>query len=166
MHGQAQLYSALVTLVVLALIVRRTLGTQTVRVWALIAVPVLVLVVAGMVLAATPPKSALGVFIIVCGAIPGAALGYARGRHSKVSLGPRPGTLVVQGNVVLVAILVAAFAVRFVVRVTLGTGGTLGLALSDALVVFATASVAVARGMLYLAWRKLTPVRAEIARVS
>jgi hypothetical protein len=161
-HGQSQLYSALATLVVLALIVRRTLGTQTVRVWALVAVPVLVLVVAAMVLAATPPKDPLGFCVIVLGIVAGAALGYARGRHSKVTLGPRPGTLVVQGNVVLVAILVAAFAVRFVVR----AGGTLGLALSDALIVFATASVAVARGMLFFAWRRLTTGGGETVRVS
>ncbi len=166
MHGQSQLYSALATLVVLALIVRRTLGTQTVRVWALVAVPVLVLVVAAMVLAATPPKDPLGFCVIVLGIVAGAALGYARGRHSKVTLGPRPGTLVVQGNVVLVAILVAAFAVRFVVRATLGAGGTLGLALSDALIVFATASVAVARGMLFFAWRRLTTGGGETVRVS
>lgn len=166
MHGQAQLYSALATLVVLALIVRRTLRTQTVRVWALVAVPALLFVVACLVVGATPPRTAPGIIVIVIGALAGAAVGYARGRHSKVTLGPRPGTLVVQGNVALVAILVAAFALRFVVRQTLGPNGPLSLALSDAFVVFATVSVAVARGMLYFAWRRLVDVKRGIARVS
>jgi hypothetical protein len=165
-HGQAQLYPAVITLVVLALIVRRTLRTQTVRVWALVAVPALISVVAATVVAATPPKSALGVLIIAGGALAGALLGYVRGRHTSVTLGPRPGTLVVQGNVVLVAILVAAFAVRFVVRLTLGTTGPLSLVLSDAFVVFAAASVAVARGMLFFAWRRMSVVTSGIARVS
>ncbi len=146
MHAQAQLYPALITLVVLALIVRRTLRTQTVRVWALIAVPALLLIAAG--------------------ALAGAGLGYARGRHSTVTRGPSPGTLVVQGSPLLATILVAAFGLRFIARMTLGTTGPLGLALSDAFVVFAAASVAVARGMLFFAWRRLSAMGTGIARVS
>jgi hypothetical protein len=149
-------YAGLATLVVLALIVRRTLTTQTVRVWALVATPLLLFVIACLVVAATPPRTLTGMVVIVVGALAGAALGYVRGRHSEVKLGPRPGTLTVQGNVVLVAILVAAFALRFIVRLTLGTHGPLSLALSDAFVVFAVASVAVARGMLFVRWRRLT----------
>jgi len=155
MHGQAQLYTGLATLVVLALIVRRTLSTQTVRVWALIVTPLLLLILACLAVAATPPASPLGVFVIGAGAIAGAALGYARGVHSKVTLGPRPGTLVVQGNAVLVAILIAAVVVRFIVRASVGSRGPLSLALSDAFLVFGTGSVAVARGMLFFAWRRL-----------
>jgi hypothetical protein len=166
MHDGSQLTSGLVGLAVLALIVFRTLRTQTVRVWALIATPVLLLGVACMAVAATPPKSAVGVLVIAIGVIAGAALGYARGIHSNVRLGPRPGTLVVQGNLVLVGILVAAVAVRFIVRAALGTRGPLSLALSDALLLFAAASVAVARGILFFTWRRLSGAERAPARES
>jgi hypothetical protein len=153
-----QLITGLIALAILALIVRRTLRTQTVRVWALIAVPLLLIAAAVSVVAATPPTSPAGAAAIVAGALAGAALGYARGFHSTVKLGARPGTLIVQGNVLLVVILVAAFSVRFAVRAFASAGGP-GLALSDAFVVFAAASVAVARAMLFFAWRRLIAVR-------
>jgi hypothetical protein len=155
MHDQAGLYSGLATLVVLGLIVRRTLTTQTVRVWALVVVPVIVLVAAARLVAVTPPTDLTGYGLLALGALAGAALGYARGMHTKAQLGPRPGTLVVQGSVVLVVILVAAFALRFAMRALVGTQGPLGVALSDGLLVFAAVSVAVARGMLLFAWRRL-----------
>lgn len=166
MHAQAQLYSGLATLVVLALIVRRTLRTQTVRIWTLVAVPILLLIVACTVVAATPPTSVRGIVVIAIGALAGAGLGYTRGLHSKVTLGPKPRTLVVQGNVALVVILIAAFALRFVVRTTVGSSGPLSLAFSDAFVVFAAVSVAVARGMLFFTWRRLAGTDRSSARAS
>jgi hypothetical protein len=149
-----QLITGLITLALVALVIRRTLRTQTVRVWALVAVPLLLIAVAVSVVAATPPTSPAGAAVIAAGALAGAALGYARGLHSTVKLGARPGTLIVQGNVLLAVILVAAFGLRFGVR-AFASGGGPGLALSDAFVVFAAASVAVARAMLFFAWRRL-----------
>lgn len=165
-HGGAQLFNGLITLVILVLIVRRTLTTQTVRVWALIAVPLIVLAAAASFVVATPPSSAMGDLALVIGALAGAALGYARGIHTKAALGPRPGTLVVQGNVVLVAILVAAFAARFVLRTVTAAHGPLSVALSDAFLVFAAFSVAVARGMLVIAWRQLTRAKSTLTSVA
>ncbi|GAC1583727.1 MAG: hypothetical protein NVS3B28_03680 [Candidatus Velthaea sp.] len=155
MSAQTQTYGLLVALFVLALIIRRTLTTQTVRVWALVVVPLLIAFVALTVISATPPSSVLGVAAIVLAAIAGAALGYARGIHSKVELGPKPGTLIVQGNVLLVLILVAAFAVRYAVRSYVGAAGPAGILVSDAFIVFAAASVGVARAMLFFTWRRL-----------
>ena len=88
-------------------------------------------------------------------ALAGAALGYARGIHSKVELGSKPGTLTVQGNVLLVVILVVAFIVRYAVRTYVGAAGPTGILVSDTFIVFAAASVAVARAMLFVSWRRL-----------
>jgi len=159
-QGHPQLITGLIALAIVALVVRRTLRTQTVRVWALVAVPLLLIAVAVSVVVATPPTSPAGALVIAAGALAGAALGYARGVHSTVKLGARPGTLTVEGNVLLVVILVASFGLRFSVR-AFAAGGSPGLALSDAFVVFAAASVAVARAMLFFTWRRLIAGRAS-----
>jgi hypothetical protein len=151
-----QLYAGLAALVAAGLIVRRTLRPQTIRVYALIAAPVLLFIVACLIVAATPPASPLGVFLLAAGALAGVALGYVRAVHSQVDLGPKPGTIVVAGNGVLVAILLGAFAVRMFGRAMFGNHGALSLAITDAFLLFALASVAVARGMLFFTWRRLT----------
>jgi hypothetical protein len=156
MHSQSQLYTGVAALVAAAFVVRRTLRPQTVRVWGLIAAPVLLFIVACAIVVHAPPTSAIGVGIIATGAIGGAALGYARALHSRVTLGPRPGTLVVAGNGILVAILLAAFAARLLIRAASGNAGSLSLALSDAFLIFGVTSVGVARGMLFFTWRRLT----------
>ena len=157
-----QIVTGLITLAVLGLIVRRTLQTQTVRVWALVAVPLVLVVVAVGAVVAVPPASAAAAATIAAGAVTGAAIGYARGIHSTVKLGPRPGTLVIQGNVFLVIILVAAFAGRLLVRTFVGNTG-MGTALADTFIVLAAVSVAVARGMLYFTWRRLVAAGRAVA---
>ncbi len=156
-HAQSQLYTGIGVLVAAVFLVRRTLRPQTVRIWALIVIPVILFGFAVLVLWHSPPPSPLGFAILVAGAVLGAGLGYARAFHSKVSLGAAPGTLVVEGNGVLVAILLGAFAARTIVRALAGaSGGGLSLAISDAFLIFAVASVAVGRGMLFFIWRRLT----------
>jgi hypothetical protein len=150
---QAELTSFLITLVVLFFLVRRMLGRQTVRVWALIAYPIVILVFASIIVAATKVTT-FTIIASIIGAALGAALGYARGVHSTVELGPRPGTIVVQGNVLLAVIFVGAFILRFAVRQFLGTQTT-SFALTDAFLFFAAASVGVARAMMYFTWRRL-----------
>ena len=157
-----QVVTGLITLAVLGLIARRTLRTQTVRVWALVAVPLVLVIIAIGTVVALPPVSLAAAATLALSALAGAALGYARGKHSTVRLGPRPGTLVVQGNVFLVVILVAAFAGRLLVRTVAGQT-ELGMALSDAFIVLAAVSVSVARGMLYVAWRRLVAARRAAA---
>jgi hypothetical protein len=131
-------------------------------VWTLVVIPLFILSAAAVFVSATPPTSTIGYLTLAVGAVAGAGLGYVRGIHTRATLGPRPATLVVQGNIVLVVILVAAFAARFVVRVAVGAHGPLGTALSDAFLVFAAVSVAVARGMLLVKWRQLDGARRAI----
>jgi hypothetical protein len=151
-----QLITGIAALVFAVVLVRRTLRPQLVRTWALIATPVVVVLLALLVIWHSPPQSFVEVLILVAGGVAGVGLGYARGIHSKVKLGPEPGTLIVEGNGLLVAILLGAYALRMIVRAVFGTSGSLGLAVSDGFLVFAVASVGVARGMLYLIWRRLT----------
>jgi hypothetical protein len=160
---QQQLVTAAVTLLAVVLIVRRTLVTQTMRVWALFAVPVIILVLMCFVISQTP-MTGTAVLAIVIGAIAGGILGYLRGVHSDVKLGPRPGTLVVKGSVVLVAIILGAFAIRFGLRMYFASDPLTVAAVGDGVLAFAVGSVIVARTMLYLTYRRL--LRGSTATVS
>jgi hypothetical protein len=160
-QSQQTLSTILFTLIALVFVVRRTLTTQTMRVWALALIPALIIVLAIFATTAQQftqsarPFNAVDIIILCLSALAGAVLGYFRGLHSEVKLGPRPGTIVVRGSVVLVIILVAAFAVRFLVRYIFSHDAQLGIVVSDAAIIFAAASVAVGRGMLYVAYRRL-----------
>ena len=165
MHGSSQVTNGIVALVGAAVIVFRTLRPQTMRVWALVVVPLVLLVFAAVTVAATPPASMFAAVIIAGGALCGVGLGYARGIHSRVVLGPRPGTLTVSGNALLVAILLGALGVRLFARAQIGTSGPLTLAFSDAVLVFAVLSVGVARAMLFLRWRRLTATGSAVPRL-
>jgi hypothetical protein len=160
-QSQQLLPTILVTLLALVFVVRRTLTTQTMRVWALALIPALIIVLAIFSTAAQQftrfarPFTFVDIIILVLSAAAGCVLGYFRGLHSEVKLGPRPGTIVVKGSLVLVIILVAAFAVRFLVRYIFSSDEQLGIVVSDAAIIFAAGSVAVGRGMLFVAYRRL-----------
>jgi len=155
-ESQQQLLTGIAALVAAVFLVRRTIRPQTIRVYALVAAPVLLFIVACLVIATTPPLTVLGFAVVAGGVLAGAVFGFLRARHSRVELGPQPGTIVVAGNGILVAVLLAAFAVRTIARTAFGTHGPLGLAVTDAFLLFAVASVGVSRGMLYVHWRKLS----------
>jgi hypothetical protein len=154
-------YGLIGAVIVLALIVRRTLTRQTIHVWSLIVFPLLLAVVAIGSIAATPVTvTAIGASIV--GALAGGGFGYLRGRHSRVEIGPRPGTIVVQGNIVLALVLVAAFAIRYAVMLS-GMHGPTRFAFSDAFIAFAAMSLIGARAMLFFAWRRLRETGAASA---
>ncbi len=163
MEPNSQIINGLTTLAVAGVIAFRTLRTQTVRVWALVAMPIIIFVGAIGYVASKPPTTALGDAIVVGGLLAGLALGYARGIHSRLKLGPRPGTVVVQGNLLLVAILIGAFALRFAVRSFVGAG-SLSLAVSDAFIILVAVSIGVARLMLFVKWRRLVAAGPAEAR--
>jgi len=151
-----QLVPILVALLAAGFLVRRALRPRTMPVYALVAAPVLLALLGCVVVAAAPPRTPLSAAIMVAGLALGAPLGYLRARHSQLQLGPERGTIVVSGNGVLVAIILVAFSARLIVRATLGSHGAVGIAISDAVLLFAVASVVVARGLLFLRWRRLS----------
>lgn len=149
--------------VAVALLLRRTLGTQRVHVPMLIVLPVLLVVVAVFFVFSTqslaqrvaPQGSSLALIAIAIGAVGGSALGYVRGRHSHVQLGPTPNTILVKGSALVIIVLLGALLLRFAIRAALPTDPAMALAVGDGTLVFAVFSVAVSRAMLFFAWRRL-----------
>jgi hypothetical protein len=150
---QQQLIQAVVYLVVIALFLRRTLTTQTMRVTVLPVVALLFVVIGGLGIAYTP-RSPYSVVAIAIGIVMGLVLGYLRGRHSHVTLGPRPGTIRVKSSPVLAAVIILALLVRVGIRYLFKNDPLTGYAISDGTIAFAVLSVAVARLMLFLAARR------------
>jgi hypothetical protein len=152
-----------VGVVAVALFLRRTIGTQRVQVPMLLIVPVLLVLLAVFYVFSTsalaarmaPVGSSLALVAIGIGAVAGSALGYLRGRHSHVQLGPKPNTILVKGSALLVVVLIGAFLLRFAIRAVLPTDPAMAIAVGDGTLVFAVFSVAVARAMLFFAWRRL-----------
>src|SRR5271154_1124006 len=113
-HSFSQLLPTIgIGIVAIALLLRRTIGTQRVHVPMLIVVPVLTIALAGFVVfspqalapGVAPQLSSLTLLSVAIGAVAGTVLGYLRGRHSHVQLGPTPYTILVKGSALIVVIL-------------------------------------------------------------
>lgn len=154
MSSSQTLTQAVIYLVIIALFLRRTLTTQTMRVVALPVIGILYVAIAAFAIFYTPKSSAEWIAIPV-GVVLGVVLGYLRGRHSTVTPGPRPGTIRVKASPVLAAIVILALILRLGVRTLLPTLGDATFAISDGAIAFAALSVAVARLMLYFTARRM-----------
>jgi len=151
---QPFLIKAVVYVVIIALFLRRTLTTQTMRVTALPILAVVFVVLGGVGIAYTPPSPYAAVAIAI-GIVLGVALGYLRGRHSQVTPGPRPGTIRVKASPVLSAVIILALLVRVGMRYVFKNDPLTADAISDGAIAFAVLSVAVARLMLFGAARRV-----------
>ncbi len=154
METNQALTQAVVYLVVIALLLRRTLTTQTMRVTMLPVVATVFVVGAGLGIAYTPPAPLEWVAIPI-GIVLGAVLGYFRGIHSVVTPGQKPGTIRVKASPVLAAIVILALLVRLGVRYVFAHDPQTGFAFSDGTIAFAALSVAVQRLMLFFAARRI-----------
>jgi hypothetical protein len=145
---------ALIYLVVIALFLRRTLTTQTMRVNVLPVIAILFVVIGGLGIAYSP-RTPYQIVAVAIGVVLGIILGYFRGRHSHVTPGPKPGTIRVKASPVLAAVIIAALVIRLGVRYAFVNDPLTGFAISDGTIAFAVLSVAVARMMLFFAARRV-----------
>ncbi len=145
---------ALIYLVVIALFLRRTLTTQTMRVTVLPVVAVGFIVIGGIAIVYSP-RTPYQFVAVAIGIVLGLGLGYLRGRHSHVTPGPRPGTIRVKASPVLAAVIILALVVRLGIKYFFAKDPETGFALSDGTIAFAVVSVAVARLMLFFAARRV-----------
>jgi hypothetical protein len=159
---QQNIGSIVVLLAVVALLVLRNSRPQKMtvsRFWILPAIVVFLTIFVIVSTAAVEPGVLLaGGIASVIGIALGIPLGLARGHHSKVRLGDRPGTLYVDPSLVVTLIWLGAFAVRYAVRSFLPNAGSIALGATDGLLLFAVTSVIVARIVIF---RKYEALRAN-----
>jgi hypothetical protein len=160
MSSQLNPTNFVITLAILALVVFRMSRPQKMTVWRFWILPAIVVVATVLFMYATlanhvPGVALYGGIASLVGLVLGIPLGIARGHHSNVRLGDRPGTFVVDPSIVVMLIWLGAFVVRFVVRMYIPNAGPAELGMTDGLFVFAVTSVLVARFVIFRKYQAL-----------
>jgi hypothetical protein len=148
------------TVLILALVVYRNSRPQTMtagRFWIFPGIVVVLTIwLMWVTLAAPVPGVAVaGAIASAIGLVLGIPLGIARGHHSKVRLGDRPGTFVIDPSMVVMAIWLGAFVARYAVRMYLPNAGPMALGATDGLLIFAIASVITSRVVIFRKYQEL-----------
>jgi hypothetical protein len=148
----------LIAVLVLAMVVRRSLRHQTIKVDRMWVIPALLVVAAVMTLSQNPPTDPAIIAGLVVAALIGAGVGWQRGRLTRISLDPETGVLTSKASPAAVILIVAIFALRFGLRFYLQehpTKGTGAVAATDALLLFGVGMIAVARIEMWIRCRRL-----------
>ena len=156
----------LIAVFVLAMVLRRSLRGQRLKVDRLWVIPVLLIVAAVMTLVQSPPTDPAGIAGIVLAAVMGVAVGWQRGKLTRITLDADTGVLTSQASPAAVVLILAVFALRFGLRFWLQAhpqkGGPL-LAATDALLLFGVGMIATARIEMWLRCKRLIDVGAGTA---
>jgi hypothetical protein len=148
----------IVMLVALALVIRRNMRGRRLRVEALWVLPVIMVVLAGFVLAAEPmPPLALAAGLALAPLV-GAAVGWQRGRFTVIELDPTTHSFTSRASpagMIFVAVLfVARFGLRAYVAQT-AHNPALTVAATDALLLFAVGLVCAQRVEMWLRCQRM-----------
>ncbi len=156
----------LITVFVLALVLRRSIRGRTLKVDRLWVIPVLLLAAAVMTIAQAPPTDLGAIASIALAALLGCAVGWQRGKLTRISHDPDTGVLTAQASPAAVVLIVAVFAIRFGLRFWLEEHPQKGnqlLVATDALLLFAVGQIAVARIEMWLRCKRLIAAGAGVA---
>lgn len=108
-----QILPFVVPLVIVALLLRRSMGSQKVRMRAMWIRPAILLVLAGLTLAASPMPGPIALSGFVAAAVVGAGFGYLRARHLELSVDPETGTISSKSTPIGMILIVGLVAIRF-----------------------------------------------------
>ena len=156
----------LIAVFVLAMVVRRSLRGQRLKVDRLWVIPVLLIVAAVMTIVQSPPQDPAMILALVLAALAGAGVGWQRGRLTRINLDPDTGVLTSKASPAAVLLIVAVFAVRYGLRFWLTQNphkGGQALVATDALLLFGVGMIAVARIEMWIRCKRLMAAGAGIA---
>lgn len=176
MHSTAAQPSLPMTLVIygiaLALLVWRFSRPQTIGVWRLWFMPILLVIITGYNLYITPMMAQLQgtvpppfwemALAVFAGIVLGVPLGIVRGRHSDVSLGSRPNTIHIRSSLVVLFVWLGAFALKSVLRYV-AYGSPSAIALGDGVLVFAIAALITSYFVIWQKYKALSAAHAQPA---
>ena len=147
-----------IMLLVVGLIIRRSLRGQRIRVDTLWVIPLLLIAVAAAMLVQSPPRDPTTMIALAIATLLGVAVGWQRGRLTRISLDPDTGILTSQASPAAGMLILGLFAARFALRYWLGQnpGKCHSLAAAaHALVLFGFATVIVTRLEMWLRCKRL-----------
>ena len=156
----------LVMAVALILVIRRTLTTRRIRAETLWIVPLLLVAIAAVTIAQSPPRDAVGVAALAAATLAGAAAGWYRGKFTRITLDSETGVLTGKGSAVGLVLILALYVGRYAVvawaRSHADASGTAMVAV-DAALLFGFATLIVSRLEIWLRCRKLMTAAAAAA---
>jgi hypothetical protein len=157
-----------VPLLIVALLLRRSMGSRKVRVRAMWIRPAILLIAAGAVLAASPMPGPVALAAFVAVALVVGGVGYLRARHLELSVDPDTGTVSSKSTPIGMILIVGLVAIRFGLKYAfpeLGAqpGGHLAAQAAlwtDGALIFSAAMVVTQAVAL---WQRTQPLLAEHA---
>lgn len=150
----------------LILMIRRNLRANRIRVQTLWLFPVVLLLIAILSIAQSPPHDATGMAILAVGVIGGVAAGWWRGKLTRITLDSESGVLTGKGSVVGLMLILALFIARYAVRTWAQTHpdrSGVAVAIADAAMAMGFVTLIVARLEMWIRCRKLMTARAQTA---
>jgi hypothetical protein len=158
----------LIAVFVLAMVVRRSLRGRRIKVDRLWVIPALLILAAAATLSQSPPHDPVAVLALVIAALVGAAVGWQRGKLTRINLEPDTGVLTSQASAAAVVLIAVVFAVRFGLRFWLEENPRAKLGFdaaiaTDALLLFGVGMMAVARIEMWIRCRRLMAAGAGVA---
>lgn len=163
----AQNYIAyLIMVLVLVLAVRRTLRSRTIRAETLWVFPALLVGIAAVTIAQSPPHDPPGIGVLVLATLAGAAAGWQRGRLTRITMDADTGVLTGQGSVWGVSLILVLLVARYaVIAWAHGHPSHSGwpVVAADAALLFGYATLIVSRLEMFVRCRKLMTERAATA---
>jgi hypothetical protein len=159
MHGGDNTYLPyLIAAFVLAMVLRRSLRGRQIKVDRLWVIPALLIVAAASMIAQAPPTDPVMIATLVLAALAGAAIGWQRGRLTRIDLDPDTGVLMSKASPAAVILIVAIFALRYGVKFWLQSHPSRGpeaVTATDALLLFSVGMLSVARIEMWIRCRRL-----------
>jgi len=156
----------LIPVLVLAMVLRRSLRSQRLKVDRLWVIPVLFVVAAVAVLTQAPPRDPAMIAVLAVVTLAGAGIGWQRGRLTRINLDPETGILTSKASPAAVVLILAIFGLRYGLNAWLLQNphkGALAVDAADALLLFGVGALGVARIEMWIRCKRLIAAGAGIA---
>jgi hypothetical protein len=156
----------LIPVLVLAMVLRRSLRGQRLKVDRLWVIPALLVIATAMMLSQAPPTDPAAIATLVLVTLLGAAIGWQRGRLTRISLDAETGVLTSKASAAAVILILAVFALRFGVKTWLDEHphkDAWAAIAADGLLLFGVGGISVARIEMWIRCKRLMAAGAGIA---
>ncbi len=161
MYGMPHsLWPSLIGLALIALAVRRSLRVRKLRPDRMLLLPGMVVLITLFLLIEDPPRELLTMVVLAGAALLGAAVGWHRGRLTRISHDPADGSFTAEPSVAAVILLLVVFALRYGVKLWLaaspaGRHSHEAELATNALLMSSAGLIAVQRAEMFIRCRKL-----------
>jgi hypothetical protein len=156
----------LVMAAAIILMIRRNLRANRIRAETLWLFPLILLAIAALTIAQSPPRNTVGIAILAIGALGGVVAGWYRGKLTRITLDTDTGVLTSKGSaiglIIILGLMVARYAIRAWAQSHADHAG-ITVAIADAAFLFGFATLIVARLEMWLRCRKLMAARTAVA---